>query len=109
MKRKRKKQKRSIFKKDILVTVLIQFKHVLFIHVLQCLPIAKLSSFCILELTPAILYKPCSSIPEGGDKRSSVTDMIRSGLYDTTKFSLKQARGDFSKGIFTSETLVPLL
>lgn len=109
MKRKRKKQKRSIFKKDILVIVLIQFKHVLFIHVLQCLPIAKLSSFCILELTPAILYKPCSSIPEGGDKRSSVTDMISSGLYGTTKFSLKQARGDFSKGIFTSETLVPLL
>lgn len=66
MKRKRKK------KRDILGTVLIQFKHVLFIHVLQCLPIAKLSSFCILELTPAILYKPCSSIPEGGDKRSSV-------------------------------------
>lgn len=29
-----------------------------------CLPIARLRSFCTLELTPTILYKPCSSIPE---------------------------------------------
>lgn len=39
--------------------------------VFLCLPIARLSSFCTLELTPTILYKPCSLIP-GGEGRGEV-------------------------------------
>lgn len=33
------------------------------------LPIARPRSFCTLELTPTILYKPCSSMP-GRDERT---------------------------------------
>lgn len=34
------------------------------------LPTARLSSFCTLELTPTILYKPCSPIPEEAEIKS---------------------------------------
>lgn len=35
-------------------------------------PMARLNSFCTRELTPTILYKPCSSIPEKMSKKKSL-------------------------------------
>lgn len=46
-----------------------------------CLPMARLSSFCTLELTPTILYKPCSSIPGEGRGGEERTDIVFNSVF----------------------------
>ena len=45
----------------------------------SCLPIARPSSFCTLELTPTILYNPCSSIPAARAGRGGEQEQERRG------------------------------
>ncbi len=66
------------------------------------LPIARLSSFCTLELTPTILYKPCSSIPGEGEERrgeETCTDLVnRLVMSQTTADELFGPTGKRGRG-----------